>query len=310
MKTLLLFTLIFSGLYGYSQISDVEGNSYGTVVIGQRNWMTENLATSTFSNGDPISEVQDSPTWQNLTTSAWSYFDNDSTNNPYYGKLYNWIAVDDSRGLCPNGWHIPTDDDWKEMELFLGMSQAQADINNQWRGTDEGDKLKETFGWNTNTGTNASGFSALPGGRRNPNGNFSDFGNEARFWTSTGALNLPFQVAYERGLAGIYPKVYRVYSDINGGMSVRCMQNGFVGVEEIKLKELNVYPNPTTGEIKINITSEYVGKEYSIVDNTGNIITSGTFSEGINSMGLKNVSTGIYYMSIPGTDKPLKIIKN
>jgi len=144
-----------------------------------------------------------------------------------YGRLYNWYAVDDSRKIAPEGWHVPTDEEWKQLELYLGMSQTDADDQGGWRGTDEGGKLKEsgTTHWiSPNTGaTNESGFSALPGGLRRYNGDYhSSLGIDAYFWPSTesGAGQ-----AWWRGLSCSSPKVYRSFSVKLNGFSVRCVRD-------------------------------------------------------------------------------------
>lgn len=99
--------------------------------------------------------------------------------------LYNWYAVDDSRGLAPAGWHVPTDEEWKQLEMYLGMSQSDAN-DDGFRGTYEGNKLKATSGWNSGgNGTNSSGFSALPGGYRYGNGSFYAVGNGGYLWSSS-----------------------------------------------------------------------------------------------------------------------------
>jgi uncharacterized protein (TIGR02145 family) len=115
-------------------------------------------------------------------------YDNDETNAKTYGRLYDWHAVNDMRGLAPEGWHIPTDSEFKQLEMFLGMSQAEAD-GSGWRGPDEGGKLKETglVHWTSrNKGaTNEISFTALPAGYRYIDGRFLDMGDDANIWTSS-----------------------------------------------------------------------------------------------------------------------------
>ena len=102
-----------------------------------------NLKTTKYRNGDVIYFVTDSATWGELSTAAYCYYDDIKTNSTDYGALYNWYAVNDSRNIAPAGWHVPTDDDWKELEMYLGMSQSEAD-DIDYRGTDEGGNVKET----------------------------------------------------------------------------------------------------------------------------------------------------------------------
>jgi uncharacterized protein (TIGR02145 family) len=129
------------------------------------------------------------------------------------------------QGACPNGWHVPSDDEWKQLEIFLGMSQNQADSTN-WRGTDEGGKLKETgtSHWTSpNTGaTNQSGFTALPGGYMGNGGSSSSLGTIGSWWTATEAIS---SKAWKRNLHYDGTQVYRNNYYKDEGLSVRCVKN-------------------------------------------------------------------------------------
>ncbi|MCK4448089.1 MAG: fibrobacter succinogenes major paralogous domain-containing protein, partial [Candidatus Marinimicrobia bacterium] len=124
-------------------VTDIDGNTYQTVKIGDQWWMAENLKVTHYRNGDPIPNVTDNTDWSNLTTGAYCNYDNNASYVTTYGRLYNWYTVNDSRYIAPSGWHVPTDEELKELEMYLGMSQSQADYTG-YRGTDEGGKLKET----------------------------------------------------------------------------------------------------------------------------------------------------------------------
>ena len=174
-------------------------------------------------DGTPIPEVEDPTAWVNLTTGAWCYYNNDPAMGAIYGKLYNWYAVNDPRGLASVGWHIPSDSEWKALEMCLGMSQSDAD-NIGERGTDEGGKLKEagTLYWQTpNLGaTNSSGFFCLPGGYRDNGGTFYDIGGYGLWWSST---EYDATSAWSRYLPFFNAYSYR-YDDYEGdGFSVRCV---------------------------------------------------------------------------------------
>ncbi len=189
-------------------------------------WATTNLNVDHYRNGDSIPEVRDPSIWMSLTTGAWCYYNNDPANGAIYGKLYNWYAVNDSRGLAPQGWHIPSDIEWKTLEMCLGMTQTQAD-NTGWRGTNEGGKLKEagTSHWKSpNTGaTNESGFTALPSGWRNDgNGSFYYLGDGTQFWTSS---SYSPNNAWSRYLIYDQAKTFRDYTDKGHGFSVRCIRD-------------------------------------------------------------------------------------
>ena len=170
-------------------MTDQDGNVYQTVKIGEQWWMAENLKVTHYSNGDPVTNVTDDATWAGLSTSAYCVYDNADSNVSTYGLLYNWYAAVDSRNIAPTGWHVPTDAEWKELEMYLGMSQGDAD-NTNWRGTDEGSKLKNTSGWahsedSNGNGSNESGFVALPGGYRdNGNGVYYSVGAFGIWWSA------------------------------------------------------------------------------------------------------------------------------
>ncbi len=206
-------------------VTDIDGNVYQTVTIGTQVWMAENLKVTHYRNGDPIPHVTDNSEWIGLTTGAYCNYNNDEGNVATYGRLYNWYAVGDSRNIAPEGWHVPTDEEWKQLETYLGMSQAEADAIG-WRGTDEGGKLKEagTTHWQSpNTGaTNESGFTALPGGYRNLNGSFGDMGYYAAFWSST---EFSSYYAWLRGLNYGDSQVGRLYYHKPYGFSVRCVRD-------------------------------------------------------------------------------------
>jgi len=221
----------FNGVYvedsdSTGTVTDIDGNVYQTIKIGDQWWMMENLKVTHYRNGDPIPNVTDDTEWGNLTTGAYCNYDNDEGNVATYGRLYNWYAVGDPRGLAPTGWHIPTDNDWKQLEMYLGMSQAEAD-DADWRGTDEGGKLKEagTTHWAPpNTGaTNESGFTALPGGyRRWADGFFYYMGTSTSFWSSEEYT--PYY-AIDRRLGYENSQVSRGLSPVWAGFSVRCVRD-------------------------------------------------------------------------------------
>ena len=227
-------------------IIDIDGNTYRTVKIGDRWWMAENLKVTHYSNGDPIPNVSDDGEWIGLSTGAYCEYDNDPANVDTYGRLYNWFAVDDSRNIAPAGWHVPTDAEYKQLEMYLGMSQAEAD-NINWRGTDEGGKLKETgtTHWNPpNTGANnESGFTGLPGGfRDSENGYFFQIGTFAHFWSST---EDPSLYVWYRSLSCNLSKVMRDFFDKQMGYSVRCVKECTGTVTDI---DGNVYQTIQIGD--------------------------------------------------------------
>ena len=155
-------------------VTDVDGNVYPTVVIGTQTWTKINLNVSHYRNGDVIPQVTDQTQWNNLTTGAWCFYNNDPANEAVYGKLYNWYAVNDPRGLAPVGYHVQSKDEWTALIMFLGAQLA-------------GGKMKSTgtsLWQNPNTSaTNSSEFTGLPGGYCSTT--FYNIGNLATFWSSS-----------------------------------------------------------------------------------------------------------------------------
>ena len=141
-----------------------------TVTIGTQVWMTKNLDVDHFRNGDPIPQAKTDEEWQKAGENkqpAWCYYDNDPANGVKYGKLYNWYAVNDERGLAPEGYHVPSDKEWTVLIDYLGGEEVA------------GEKMKSTSGWEENgNGSNSSGFTALPGGYRYETGLYENLSTE------------------------------------------------------------------------------------------------------------------------------------
>jgi uncharacterized protein (TIGR02145 family) len=218
--------------------------SFKSVKIGSQTWMSENLNVSTFRNGDPIPEAKSNEEWKRAGENkqpAWCYYENDPKNGVKYGKLYNWYAVNDSRGLAPTGWHISSDAEWKVLKDYLGL--------------DEGIIMKSISGWNgygckkcdggsstfmancsackgtqknssvplSGNGTNSSGFSGFPGGNRYDDGGFGQIGTHGYWWSST---EYDTKYAWYHRLNNIYCCEYRNRDRIKvEGFSVRCLRD-------------------------------------------------------------------------------------
>lgn len=213
---------------------DQDGNRFKTVNIGNQVWMAENLRVMTFSNGEPIEESKTTEEWEKARKEqkpSWCYSNNDPANGKVYGKLYNRFAVNDSRGLAPKGWHVPSDEEWTTLTTYLGGEDVA------------GGKLKEigTAHWLTpNTGaTNETGFTALPGGTRPvPSGALGFIGDDGYWWSSTKDFNTP---VWSRSMSSSHASVGRNSDNGRGGFSVRCVKDGKVEVlkEETVLKDSN-----------------------------------------------------------------------
>lgn len=205
-------------------VTDYDGNVYNTIQIGTQIWMVENLKTAHYRNGDAISSINATGNWDELTSGGFCNYNSNSSSGEIYGKLYNFYAVEDSRNIAPEGWHVPTREEYKTLLNYLGGADVA------------GGKMKEagsehwtsTLTTSVNNGTNESGFTALPGGVLDASGNFTSKGYMAWFWTSEGydssmsgkrygyrrSLDLRSdEVSDERG--------YHAYM----GMSVRCVKD-------------------------------------------------------------------------------------
>jgi uncharacterized protein (TIGR02145 family) len=212
----------------YNSVIDQEGNIYKTIVIGNREWMAENLKTTTYRNGDPIVSGLSATQWAGTTSGAWAHYNGDASLDCPYGKLYNFYACSDARQLCPTGWHVPTDGEWSVLINQFDPS-AQGGIN--WSNF-AGGPLKSTGTiqagtglWNgPNTGaTNASGFSALPGGFITIMGASNNSAINGYYWTSN---EVNSTTGYGRTF---YHDPGSVIQTANfgkrSGMSVRCIRD-------------------------------------------------------------------------------------
>lgn len=194
-----------------SIVKDTDGNIYHTLVIGNQVWLQENLKTTKYRNGDPILNITDPAKWSagNLSTGAYSNYNNDPRISNIYGRLYNWYAVNDKRGLCPSGWHIPSKAEWDELINHLGGNSIA------------GGKLKEagySYWDSPNSGaTNESGFTALPAGYREIDGSFQGLKHVTYLWSSTKITD--FGMGWND--KGIGSSLY----DERGGVSVRCTKD-------------------------------------------------------------------------------------
>lgn len=188
---------------------------YKSVVIGKQTWMAENLDVRHFRNGDTIPHAETADEWSGAAEAkapAWCYYNNDEKNGDKYGRLYNWYAVNDPRGLAPEGWKVAVKKDWEQLEKRIGNLVVHAD------------KLMSTTGWLHKSGTNETGFNGLPAGGRFLNGEFKYLGENAYFWTSTIEPHdyddteraYVFMLNTELPMITGYPKEY--------GLSVRCIK--------------------------------------------------------------------------------------
>jgi uncharacterized protein (TIGR02145 family) len=187
---------------------------YPTVTIGTQIWMQKNLNVCKYRNGDDIPQVRDPTAWAALTTGAWCYYNNDTANGTVYGKLYNWYAVNDPRGLAPDGYHIPSDAEWTTLTTFLGGEFGA------------GDQMKATTLWTSYSGitnTNSSGFTGLPGGKINHFGYIQNLGDFGVWWSSSEGNYASDAWCKVLGYSNSYAT--RVGDYKKCGLSVRCIKD-------------------------------------------------------------------------------------
>jgi uncharacterized protein (TIGR02145 family) len=211
-------------------VTDIDGNVYNTIQIGNQCWMKENLKTTTYRNGTAIPNITNASSWSILTSGAYVWYDNAISWKDSYGALYNWFATVDANGLCPAGWHVPTDDEWIALTDSIGGT-----------GSPHGNELKSCrqvsspLGGGCNTseyprwhehgtyyGTDDYGFSGLPGGFRSREGYFDDGGDNGRWWSST---EYSPSYAWVRALYYDYGTVLVLGTKQQNGFSIRCLRD-------------------------------------------------------------------------------------
>ena len=235
---LLLLSFVFA------TVTDIDGNVYETLLIGDQLWMAENLKVTHYQNGDEIPFPLTNDGWccdengdyDPHEIGQYGFIDYNLQNAEIYGNHYNWFAVDDIRGICPEGWHVPTDEEWTILITHLdedtdpgaiGVQSYIAGGKMKTTGTLEGE---DGLWYAPNTGaTNESGFTGLPAGDRiYGSGAFSVMHVYGDFWSSTGVSGIHHSNAYSRYLYNLNPNVYRGMYEKNYGFSVRCLANDYI----------------------------------------------------------------------------------
>ena len=289
----LLVLLSFQSALIFAQVVDIDGNSYQTVVIGTQEWMAENLNTTKFSNGDPIPNVTDINAYYSYGAPAWAYYANNASNGAIYGKLYNGFVAEDNRNCCPDGWHVPTDADWTTLSDYMG-GEAVA-----------GDKLKNSTVWN---GTDDVGFNAMPGGIRYAlAGDIQEgtlFG-QGYWWSSDRNPANTNQIFFYR-INTYNPNLYREAQPYTLGMSIRCIKNSSLGLNENStgFQKSFVYPNPFNSKATLVLNNNFNGDlTIKIYSSTGQLVKeifeSNKSLITINSDGL---SKGFYLYTVKSSD--------
>ncbi len=214
------------GMDDAGTVTDIDGNVYAVIEMNEMEWMAENLRVTHYNNGDPIPNVTDPGDWSQLSTGAYVVYANDGSHADTFGKLYNWYAVDDDRGLCPAGWRVPADDEFEDLRLYLDPSAVGNDNN-------AGGKLKATGTLGDNGGLwtppntaaiDAYGFSALPGGGRFQGGGFAGMHDLAWFWSATPTPSDVLQRAWIWYMSYNTDTFYRNNYHRREGYAVRCVR--------------------------------------------------------------------------------------
>ena len=199
--------------FNFIECKDANGTNYAIVKVGTQTWMAENLKATKYRTIDDVTNLTNNSDWGAFTISSWCNYNNDTTNGTTYGKLYNWYSATDIRNIAPAGWHVPSDSEWTTLTTVLnGESVA-------------GIKLKDAganFWGLSNTATNQSGFTALPGGYRLLSGQFNYSGSNAAWWSATESTST---TGYYRLISGTSPSVVIGNYSKNAGFSIRCLKS-------------------------------------------------------------------------------------
>jgi uncharacterized protein (TIGR02145 family) len=206
--------LILDGEPVCEGVEDTDGNCYETIQIGEQLWMAENLKVTHYNDGDEI-PYPSNEDWSSYDEGHYGVYDNDPSNADIYGNLYNWAVVDDDRGVCPDGWHVPTDEEYTVLTDYLGgVSVAGGKMKEagyeHWASPNEG-------------ATNESGFAGLPAGYRSTNsGNYYSMGGDGNFWSSSESSSSD---AWYRTLGFNGSNVHRGNYNLRIGFSIRCLKD-------------------------------------------------------------------------------------
>jgi uncharacterized protein (TIGR02145 family) len=290
-NTLFVSLFLLQSITGFSQtVSDVDGNTYNTVSIGNQVWLTENLKTTKFNNQDPIPLITDNTLWSTQTEAAYCSYQNDNLLANEYGNLYNWHVLNDIRNVCPSGYHVPSILDWEALIDFLGGAAVA------------GGKLKEAglAHWiDPNTGaTNSSGFTLLPSGwRAHNNGFYENLTYMAYQWSSTSidALNASIMLVGFDSESCLTSESHKLT-----GLPIRCLKEETSSIMENQDHfPIRVYPNPANDIVKIHC-GKNTFHTVKLIDLNGKVILFGELKNNEYSFNISQVPSGYYLIDLEG----------
>jgi uncharacterized protein (TIGR02145 family) len=337
LTTFIMFLIGVSGVFGQEIVTDIDGNQYNTVQIGEQVWLKENLKVTRYNNGDQIMEMLNPEYWLwqadfNTTTNPFGYgtpghcyYNNDTMFLNRYGRLYNWFVAGDNRNVCPTGWKVPSYNDYYEMFSYIDsttldlLEYSQYYINDGVMNDKSGKKFSSNLYWDQGYGgNNQTGFTALPNGERShyswtftlENTKYLYEGVMAYFWTKdTVSWDMDGGFGVRSKSIHIIGDYIRMYpSGRSNGYGIRCIKdssNGFY--EEIKV-EPSIYPNPTNENVTFVSDDSFSGQTYEVYEINGQLIRSGEISSTQQIINISDQPTGVYMMRVK--DKVFKIVKN
>ena len=285
-KILTLSYLFISTISIHAQtVTDVDGNTYNTISIGNQTWLTENLKVTKYNDQVPISLVLDDASWSTQTEPAYCYYQGDIANANGYGNLYNWHVVNNAKNVCPSGYYVPSIADWEELITFVGGNAVA------------GGKLKEMGleHWlDPNTGAdNSSSFTLLPSGwRANNNGFYENLSYMAFVWSSTSVdaqSSSIILVGYDS------PACYTSDSHILTGLPIRCLKDETASINEnLNQQPMIVYPNPAKNIITIESNQNL---EIEIFSVEGQKIKSFKLINNKTDIDVLDLASGVYIVN-------------
>lgn len=296
----------------YGQVSDIDGNSYKTIIIDDLIWFAENLKVTRFQNGDAIPNVTDSAAWASLSGPGRCSYQNDSSFDCPKGKLYNFYVAKDVRNPCPAGWRVPKKEDFDKLINFYDPDAnggAPSNLPNSAGGYLKNKSFTYWLSPNPNA-SNLSGFSAIPNGGRNNEGKFSFSHNQASsYWYATelgtGGMGFFLEMAYTQDYA-----VRNAYWG-GYGICIRCVTDAStLNLEGITAPHFGLYPNPADALVELQVTGDMLGKDYHIFDVTGRLVLQGTLVSSNTMLSISDLQPGVYVVRVASAHaQVLKLIK-